>query len=309
MKISFPVLFVAAVATLTVACAPVAQQSIQGSDQSGIIGGEKVAEGSALQKSIVAIYDVKRNALCTGSLIRDNVIMTAAHCIGKTAGDHLIVFATDLEATFKLAETNKEAFLKVARRGVKTVTHTEWGKEHKDAEAWGDIALIQFAGKAPEGFVPATMLASSSSLKPGTPVILAGYGVTQDKLTEVKPSNDPEFKKGVDSGKIFCDDEDMAKAKCFTEEVSGEGILHMTDVVVEDSFNATEIGLNQTKGKAACVGDSGGPAYLKVGEEYHLWGVTSRGTRGCNGFVLYTDAIALSQWVNEQVALLGTVAK
>ena len=75
MKISFPVLFVAALATLTVACAPVAQQSIQGSDQSGIIGGEKVAEGSALQKSIVAIYDVKRNALCTGSLIRDNVIM------------------------------------------------------------------------------------------------------------------------------------------------------------------------------------------------------------------------------------------
>ncbi|MBC7371935.1 MAG: trypsin-like serine protease [Bdellovibrionaceae bacterium] len=301
MKISFPVLF-AALATFAVACAPVSKDTVQNGNGTGIIGGTNVVEGSDLHKSIVGIYDIKRNALCTGSLIRDNVVMTAAHCIGKVATDHLIFFAADMEATFKLSETNKEAFLKIVRRGAKTVQNAEWGKKHTGKQAWGDIALIQFGGKAPEGFKPATMLANSSALVAGASVVLAGYGVDNDVLTDVKPSNDPEFKKGMDSGKIFCDDTDMSKAKCYAEDVKGEGTLRTTDVVIEDNFNATEIALNQKNGKAACEGDSGGPAYIKVGNEYQLWGVTSRGTRGCNGYVLYTNAVALNQWVTDEVA-------
>ena len=301
MKISFSVLL-SALATFAVACAPVAKETIQSGNESGIIGGETVAEGSELHKSIVGIYDIKKGALCTGSLIRDNVVMTAAHCIGKVASDHLIFFATDLETTFKLAKTDKEAFVKITRRAVKTVQHSEWGKNHAEGEAEGDIALIQFNGKAPEGFKPATMLLDSSALKSGTSVVLAGYGVDKNVLTEVKPTQDPEFKKGLDGGKIFCDDDDLSKAKCFSEHVQGEGKLRTTDVVIEDDFNATEIALNQSNGKAACEGDSGGPAYLKVGNQYQLWGVTSRGTRGCNGYVLYTNAIALKKWVSDEIA-------
>lgn len=292
-------------ATLAVGCSPDVKKATNDlTAKPAIIGGTLVAEGSPLQQSIVGIYDIEKGALCTGSIIKEDVIMTAAHCIGDKASDHLIVFATDLIETFKRGETDKNYFLQKVRRGVKVAVHENWGKEHKDNEAWGDIALIKFSGSLPTGFKPATFIASSDLLTKGKVVTVAGYGVDSDVLTPVNPSNSADFKKKLESGEIFCDNDDLSKATCYTEEVGGEGLLRTTEIEVEGNYNETEVVLSQSKGKAACEGDSGGPAYLKINGQYQLWGVTSRGTRGCNGYVLYTDAVAQGEWIKRELLKL-----
>ncbi len=286
---------------LAIGCSPVSKSSIDARG-TGIIGGTEVSEGSLLQQSVVGIYDAEEGALCTGSLIANNIVLTAAHCIGKNPTDLIIVFSTDLIGTLNKGQDDKTSLFKKIRRGFKTIVHDEWGKKHVRDEAWGDIALIRFEGTAPEGFKPATFISSSSLLKNGTTVTVAGYGVNSNVLIPVDPTQTPDFKKMLDDGHVFCEDEGEASGKCYREEVSGEGLLRTTEIVIEGAFNSTEVILNQTKGQASCEGDSGGPAYLKVNGEYQLWGVTSRGTRGCNGYVLYTDAVAQEKWRNEKIA-------
>lgn len=287
--------------TLTIGCSPVTKSSIE-SNGTGIIGGTEVVEDSPLHQSIVGIYDFKNHSLCTGSLIASNIVLTAAHCLTGNASDQLIVFSADLIGTLKRTQSDKTILLQKVRRGVKAILHDEWGKKHVQNQAWGDIALIRFAGSAPEGFKPATFISSSSLLSTGAEVTVAGYGVSSNILVPVDPRKTPDFKQLLDDGKVFCENEDDSTEKCFREEVSGEGLLRTTEIKVEGHFNNTEVVLNQSKGRASCEGDSGGPAYLKVNGEYHLWGVTSRGTRGCNGFVIYTDAVAQRDWINLKLA-------
>jgi len=292
---------VAVFATLAVGCSPASNfNNSKSQNNTAIIGGTDVSEGSALEQSIVGIYDMKKGALCTGSLVRDNVVLTAAHCIGDNPQDHLIVFAADLIGTFKKGQSDKNYLLQHVRRGEKTVVNSGWGQKHSGSDAWSDLALIKFTGTAPQGFKPATFISSSGLLKKGATVTVAGYGVNSDVLTQVD-QNTPDFQDKLKSGEYFCDDTDMSKAKCYKEDVTGEGQLRTTQLAIEGNLNNTEVILNQEHGHASCEGDSGGPAYLQINGQYQLWGVTSRGTRGCNGYVVYTDAVAQSQWVNDNI--------
>jgi secreted trypsin-like serine protease len=303
MKIfNLPVL--AALTVLAIACAPTAKNSANVNGATGIINGSNVADGSTLSQSIVGLYDMKRGALCTGSLIGDNVVLTAAHCIGEKPSDMIVVFSADMEGTLKKGEADREFLKQHLRLVAKTIVNEDFKKAHKEDDAHGDIALIRFSGTLPAGFKPASFLASTTLLDKGSKVTLAGYGVDQDKVIDVPVSDSAEFKKGLAEGEILCDNADLKKAKCFSEEKSGAAILRTTEVEVEGALNDSEIVLNQTHGTGACSGDSGGPAYVKVNDQYQLWGVTSRGTLGCvgeHGFMVYTDITAQKQWMDKNL--------
>jgi secreted trypsin-like serine protease len=296
-------LFFGAFLTLTLACSPPSKNSSAAKYLTKIIGGNEVTEGSDLQKSIVGIYDKNKGALCSGSLIAPNVVLTAAHCIGNAPGDHTIIFAADLIGTYKNRVNDPSAFKAKTRTGVKIAVNENYKADLPDnvdnTLATNDLGLIQFEGMAPEGFKPATFIASADLLVAGTPVTVAGYGVANYKLDPVKASDTPEFKKSVKDHSVFCDGDDMKTAKCFKQIAGGEGHLKTTNLKVELPINATEVVLNQTQGTAACEGDSGGPAYLKVGDQYQLWGVASRVSVGCDGYVWYTDAVAAdsASWI------------
>src|SRR4051812_3490531 len=69
--------------------------SLNAVDEISIIGGTEVQQGDPVLKSTVAIFD--GSALCTGSIIDQDLVVTAAHCISDPSR-MAVLFTTDLEA-------------------------------------------------------------------------------------------------------------------------------------------------------------------------------------------------------------------
>jgi hypothetical protein len=143
-----------------------------------------------------------------------------------------------------------------------------WEKNQNNQTNTGDIALVRFEGGLPPGFKAATVLGDANELKDGGTVLLAGYGISD----------------GV--------------------EQTGSGTLRSVETIIKSaSFSESEVLVDQTNGKGACHGDSGGPAFIRKDGKLLVFGVTSRGVQdamnNCSKFSAYTSATHYSQWIVE----------
>lgn len=252
--------------SLLTACGPQGFQTYNApSTGDGIIGGTEVQSGDPLSSSIVAVYDPIEGQLCTGSLLPNNIVLTAAHCLGEDPESMLIFFDTQITASSKFLIVDK------------VEVSPYWASNQFNQKDTGDIALLHFKGPVPAGYKSAKLLTNFSKklLKKGTPVTLAGFGISN----------------GVDK--------------------DGAGVLRTTQVVIEDSaYSSSEITVNQTQGKGACHGDSGGPAYIEIKGTYYLWGITSRGVNDtqddCSQMAAYTSVQYYKPWITKTANKLGS---
>jgi secreted trypsin-like serine protease len=142
-----------------------------------------------------------------------------------------------------------------------------WSAQHSTDQDMGDIAVVRFESDAPANFKPAHMASNKLILKAGDTVTLAGFGITQ------------------------------------ANSQAGAGVLRKADVqVVNPDFGKTEMIFDQTDGAGACHGDSGGPAFAKVGAKTYLVGVTNRSypdsaPDNCKQQVVYTKIMAYRAWI------------
>jgi secreted trypsin-like serine protease len=282
-----------------VACSNGTQSSVTTTTSSdAIVGGQPVVANSELNSSIVGIYDEGVGAICTGSLLPNNIVLTAAHCIGPDATKMYIIFDADMIGL--LQGGNPADIRNLVRQATKAVVNPGWDPQtnaQKDFD-WHDIAVIKFRGTIPNGFKPATLLTDATQLAQGTTVTLAGYGVDQIKVTPVDPKTYPNLDEAIAKEEVFCSAD---KSECEKVESSGAGVLRTTTVNVAENHDS-EILLDQSQGRGACSGDSGGPAYIAQGGKYLLWGITSRGTVGCDQDAIYTNALSYLDWINKTVA-------
>ncbi|MBL7671417.1 MAG: trypsin-like serine protease [Bdellovibrionaceae bacterium] len=260
------------------------------SSPSGIIGGTLVKANEPISKSIVAIVDTAGGNVCTGSLIAEGVVLSAAHCIGRDPKAMMIIFAVNAEEVLASADS-LAGWLKnpKVRRVQSALVSSIWIAREKALQArfiannrqpitlteaetknTGDISVLNFSGKTPAGYAPAKFLPDASLLKNGATVTLAGYGFTDGP------------------------------------KKSGTTELREVQVQIHDvSYSQTEITLDQNHGKGACHGDSGGPAYLNVNGQEYLWGITSRGVDDindhCSTYSAYTNALAYSETIQKSV--------
>ena len=136
--------------------------------ESSIVNGKTVTRKNEVSRSIVAIVADKNEgqALCTGTLISSDVVLTAAHCVEDNPSKLHIVFGLNVGKT-------KE---KDIRSADKFIQHSNWGRHMPSGEA--DLALIHFSGGLVEGFVPVKLATKGLKLTSGEEVLMAGFGVT-----------------------------------------------------------------------------------------------------------------------------------
>lgn len=270
--------------------------------KASVINGVRVKDGEVIASSIVAIYDVKANYICTGSLIAPNVVLTAAHCKPDRISNLKVVFATDVDSVMNSLEPDVKAEYVLQATDFKA--HSSYDPNNETIEVdVGDIALVKFKGAIPAGFKPATFLKDESLLKIGNTVTVAGFGVNYvDISKEINPKKVKD--EDIEYGEVYCEDDMRGNhVKCFKVKMEGDGILRQGEAPIS-FIHQTEVRLNEKKA-GTCSGDSGGPAYIKKDGELFLFGVTSRGSALCNEVGVYTNALYYIPWINDTMKILN----
>ncbi len=249
----------------------------------GIIGGVPVAGADPIAGTVVAVYDNEQKALCTGSIISSNLVVTAGHCFNQDPTKLVLIFGTQLP---NATGSGPKPILRRVVDGrvnprylqVNAILEKNPKTDPDSINDWGDISILKFEGGLPAGYSAAQILTTATALVNGAPVTLAGYGEIDGK--KQTPSTD----------------------------------LRKVDVTIANArFSATEVQMDQRQGRGACHGDSGGPAYILNGGKRFLFGVTSRGSldknNDCSQFSVYTNIVAQMNWLKAQAQALNGAKK
>lgn len=293
---------VAAIAALVLAsCGKHEGGPLDSAPSAAIIGGTLVPENAPLSQSVVGIYDDAGQAICTGSLIGDGLVLTAAHCVYESSPEKLkIIFATDIMAVLGTSEPDIKAEL--MRDVIDFKYHEKYSPEEQETNDfdWSDIAIIKFKGATPSGYHSATLLENGKILRPGMTAIMVGYGVSQVSTYPIEARKVKNLKEALAIGEVICDDDHK---DCIEVSMTGDGELRETYATIAHIVRS-EIRLDESHGRATCSGDSGGPIYIEQEGQRYLIGVTSRGSQLCDRVGIYTNAAYYKDWIDYNVKKL-----
>jgi secreted trypsin-like serine protease len=175
------------------------QKSAPISHSVGIVNGSVVSKKEELALSVVALISEtdEGQALCTGTILNSETILTAAHCVEHPM-QMVVVFASRVSAAKGENIRAVDGY----------VPHPDW----PGSEAAADLALVHFTGGLPAGFKP---VALGVSVQPSLrePILLVGYGVTDGikrKGSGVLRETDSTILRLGPQGEIFSDGRDSS---------------------------------------------------------------------------------------------------
>jgi secreted trypsin-like serine protease len=241
----------------------------------GIVGGTAVLADDPIATSSVAIIgwttimgNIERPYYCSGTLIRPDVVLTAAHCLLDRRGQ--LVQFSKINVSFGLKGSEKTVGGNI-RHIVDAKIHPNFHYTPTPGDSnSSDVGLLRLDSPAPAGFVSASLAETNPVLTSGAPVFISGYGVTDlnDRI------------------------------------MYSVGVLYKTQSPFT-SFNVdgTELKLSVHGGGLSCLGDSGGPAYLIQDEKIFIVGITSHGTglTCADGDQIFTSVAAQRQFIDSTI--------
>jgi secreted trypsin-like serine protease len=261
-------LVVAFVAVMLVA-APQANALALSTD---ILGGIEVARQDEIAASTVLVGLLTPGGMltCTGSILAPDLVVTAGHCVAPLPNVVLVLFTRDLGQT-------AERTVAVSRYRRHEGFYANLRLRHDDHDQ-NDIALLRFEGGLPPGYAPARVLDDSEAdaIHDGAEVTLAGFG-----------------RSVGDVGRLA------------QGEPDGSGVLRKVQTTIRTArYGRTEVLVEQSAGKGACHGDSGGPAFVRGRDgALKLFGVTSRGPASdpdtCADAGIYTSLLAQHAFIED----------
>ena len=275
--------------------------------QTRIIGGTTVSSSTAIGQRTVGLFfqgkpDAKGQAsaaVCTGSIVDESHVITAAHCVQDfyegavifTAGNMFAIL--DQASKGGIASVNGQLAMMesaVALPGFPGMDNSN------NANEFVDLAVITFKGGLPTGYEAAKFLAHKdvlAALKTSKTATLAGYGMTSapQELSQ-KQTQSFDFQTGKKPKAPTTPSDDGSANDGFP---AGVGTLRKVSVSYQGLSNK-EIDIYFV-GKAnhiACEGDSGGPASVTYQGETYVVGVDSRGDCASNAIYGLIDQETLN---------------
>lgn len=209
--------------------------------------------------AVVALtYGPQSGYFCSGTLIRSDVVLTAAHCLQGEVGTSVYAFF------------GANAYLNGQHvQGLEIHIHPQYD----DQNVQNDIALLLLAEDAPTSITPIPYLPAAQGLTAadeGAVLDFSGFGLTEN-------STDGE--------------------KLHVEQVLGKvcpgpsGCPYLSGWVVAEAFGYPQ------SGGGPCSGDSGGPAFFQRGGQEYVAGVTSYGDTHCVEYGVSTTVDDKEEWI------------
>lgn len=180
-----------------VACQGPLSSSQSQNQSAGIIGGSEVRATDPSALSTVGVYDKKNRSTCSGSLIANDLVLTAAHCVNPNSNQLFVLFAKDFEVSGQLNVSKMVAARRFER-------HSLFSPDRAEGTDTFDLALIQLSSSAPAGYRAVSLSQDTNHVSQGV-LIAAGYGFTnglfrtglgtlrQAPLQFLKPHSKTEF--------------------------------------------------------------------------------------------------------------------
>ncbi|KAJ1902450.1 hypothetical protein LPJ66_000062 [Kickxella alabastrina] len=191
---------------------------------------------------IVYLQNGAEKTFCGGSIISDQWIVTAAHCIKSASASDITVYIGQDQYN---PDPSKSA----------QVVEVHNHPQYDDTSMVNDISLLRLASSISSN--PASTISiDNSTVGDGTKVTALGWGYTSETGT----SSSKNLKKGELTT--------LSKADCGSRDTKFTGNDGPRICVAADT------------GTDTCPGDSGGPLIRKVNGENVLVGITSFGTAG-----------------------------
>lgn len=225
-----------------------------------IVGGQKLDAAHPVTNHVVMVITTildnpqpTKQIVCTGTLISDHTVLTAAHCFNTKSIPSVtyIIASTDLYCS---SGYNKNLSFEASS----VTVHPQYIKdtEPKSDQPYYDLAVVKFKGILPAKFKPVSFssLSIDNIAASSLGIIMAGYG-----KVSTSDSSYPELRfVSKTASQVF-----LSK----TDNVSGKLINLVSEMNI--------FGVKQTDSHGVCSGDSGGPLLIKNNNEYQILGVAS----------------------------------
>lgn len=247
---------------------------VLGLQSHAVVGGVDTTSKSL--PSYLNFDDLQKMQSHTVVVLNAQVPGTHSRCSGTLISKNVVLTAAhcvpDSLQEIYVVPATYEFVVMARKRIIKAVVHPNYKSFEipKFNKPNWDLALVKFEGDLPEAYHPTTWI---NSFFPGADrfwLYVAGYG---------KSDTDQD-----DSGELRFSRVTIEKAMLTANESFMQG--------------------NQSPGEGICKGDSGGPAYIKIQNQFYVIGVVSAIVGGCRGTSYFNQTLFYQNWISETLSSL-----